>query len=247
LDRLHHLVFFVFFSFVLKAQEKSIYGKVLEIGTSKGISNINILNKRSGQIVATNESGDFYMRALPNDSILISTYGYKRVGLAWDGRNKNPIISVKQEAIMLQEVVVIDKKYVNLQKEIAYFLAHPHDSKALRNEILKSMINTHTSQPMSIGVSIDALYDMFSKEGKEKRKLADLQFNDVKTFYADLRYNKQIVAQITHLPEDDLEEFMGFCKPTQDFILTSSDYELTFKILKCLGEFRNTRIFRRTK
>ncbi len=241
------LIFILFFGLISEAQERSVFGKVLDLYSKKGISSINILNKRTGQIVATNEIGDFYMRAIKGDSILISSFGYNRIGIKWDGVNKEPEILAKQQAIMLEELLVKDKKYENLYKEIELFLNNPYDSKAIRNEILKSMINTHTSQPMSIGISIDALWDLFSKEGKSKRKVADLQVNDIKTFYADLRYNKQIVAQITHLPEDDLDDFMVFCKPTQDFILRATDYELTFKVLKCLGEFRNTRIYRRLR
>ncbi len=241
------LIFILFFGLISEAQERSVFGKVLDLYSKKGISSINILNKRTGQIVATNEIGDFYMRAIKGDSILISSFGYNRIGIKWDGVNKEPEILAKQQAIMLQELLVKDKKYENLHKEIELFLNNPYDSKAIRNEILKSMINTHTSQPMSIGISIDALWDLFSKEGKSKRKVADLQVSDIKTFYADLRYNKQIVAQITHLPEDDLDDFMVFCKPTQDFILRATDYELTFKVLKCLGEFRNTRIYRRLR
>jgi hypothetical protein len=147
---------------------------------------------------------------------------------------------------MLQELVVKDRKLSELHKEIKDFLANPNDSKAIRNEILKSMLNTNTSQP-GIGISIDALYEMFSKEGKTNRKLADMQFQDAKSFYADLKYNKQVVAQVTHLQDEDLDDFMVFCRPTQDFILNATDYELTFKILKCLGDFRNTRIIRRLR
>lgn len=237
---------FCFFQYCF-AQEKSVYGKVEDPKTAKGIASINIQNKRTGQIVVTNDQGEFYLRAIKGDSIYISTFGYERKGIMYDAINKNPIIYATQQAIMLQELVVIDKKNSELNREIEYFLNNPTDAKAIRNEILKSMLNTQTSRPMSIGISIDALYDMYSKEGKSKRKVADLQYNDVKKFYADLKYNKQIVSQITKLQEEEIEEFMNFCKPTEDFILKASDYELTFKILKCLGEFRNTRIFRKIR
>jgi uncharacterized protein YxeA len=229
------------------AQEKSVYGKVEDPESGKGIASINIQNKRTGQIVVTNDLGEFYLRAIKGDSIFISTFGYDRKGIKYDAINKNPIIYAVQQATMLQELVVIDKKNSELKREIEYFLNNPTDAKAIRNEILKSMINTQTSRPMSIGISIDALYDMYSKEGKSKRKVADLQYNDVKKFYADLKYNKQIVSQITKLQEEEIEEFMNFCKPTEDFILRSSDYELTFKILKCLGEFRSSRIYRKIR
>lgn len=228
------------------SQEKSVYGKVVDSSTKKGISTLNVLNKRSNQVVATNDAGDFYIRAIAGDSIIITSFGYNRKGILWDGKERNPVFEVKLQPFMLQELVVKDKKLSDLHKEIQDFLANPNDSKAIRNEILKSMLNTNTSQP-GIGISIDALYNMFSKEGKVNRKLADMQFQDAKSFYADLKYNKQVVAQITHLQEEDLADFMVFCKPTQDFILNATDYELTFKILKCLGDFRNTRIIRRLR
>jgi len=239
-------IYLFVFAFSGFSQEKSIYGKVIDSSTKKGISTLNVLNKRSNQVVATNDTGDFYIRAMAGDSIIITSFGYNRKGILWDGKERNPVFEVKLQPFMLQELVVKDKKLSDLHKEIQDFLANPNDSKAIRNEILKSMLNTNTSQP-GIGISIDALYDMFSKEGKVNRKLADMQFQDAKSFYADLKYNKQVVAQITHLQEEDLADFMVFCKPTQDFILNATDYELTFKILKCLGDFRNTRIIRRLR
>jgi hypothetical protein len=239
-------IYLFVFAFSGFSQEKSIYGKVIDSSTKKGISTLNVLNKRSNQVVATNDTGDFYIRAMAGDSIIITSFGYNRKGILWDGKERNPVFEVKLQPFMLQELVVKDKKLSDLHKEIQDFLANPNDSKAIRNEILKSMLNTNTSQP-GIGISIDALYDMFSKEGKVNRKLADMQFQDAKSFYADLKYNKQVVAQITHLQEEDLADFMVFCKPTKDFILNATDYELTFKILKCLGDFRNTRIIRRLR
>lgn len=244
--RLYLFIYLILTCFCSIAQEKSVYGKVLDFTSKKGIVSLNVLNKRSGQVVATNEAGDFYIRAMAGDSILITSFGYNRKGISWDGKERNPVFEVKLQPFMLQELLVKDKKLNELHKEIQDFLSNPNDSKAIRNEILKRMLNTNTSQP-GIGISIDALWDMFSKEGKVNRKLADMQFMDAKSFYADLKYNKQIVAQVTHLNEDDVSDFMVFCKPTQDFILNATDYELTFKILKCLGEFRNTRIIRRLR
>jgi hypothetical protein len=246
IKKLIFLSFLALLSFAAVSQERSVYGKVIDASTKKGISTLNILNKRSNQVVATNETGDFYIRAMVGDSIIITSFGYNRKGILWDGKDRNPVLEVKLQPFMLQELVVKDRKLSDLHKEIKDFLANPNDSKAIRNEILKSMLNTNTSQP-GIGISIDALYEMFSKEGKMNRKLADMQFQDAKSFYADLKYNKQVVAQVTHLQDEDLDDFMVFCKPTQDFILNATDYELTFKILKCLGDFRNTRIIRRLR
>lgn len=229
-----------------QAQDRSVYGRLVDSVSQKGVGSVNLINKRTGEVVASNDNGDFYIRAIKGDSLIITTFGYNRAGLKWDGLTRNPTIWVVQQAIMLQELLVLDKKYDQLKLDIKYFLDHPTDAKALRNETLKRMLNNNTSTP-GIGISIDALWDMYSKEGRSKQKLADLTYNDVKKFYSELLYNKQIVRQVTKLGDEDIDDFMNFCKPTQDFILNANDYELTFKILKCLKEFRESRIYRKLR
>jgi hypothetical protein len=234
-------IFFLIISTQLWAQEKSVYGNVTDPNTQKGIDNLAIINTRTNQVVTTNAAGDFYIRAKAGDSVLIQSFAYNRKGIKWDGLNKNVKIFAKQEAIMLQDLVVIEKSTYELNKEILDFLSNPSDGKAIKNEILKSMLNTQTSQP-GIGISIDALYEMFSKDGKERRKLADLQTADARRFYANLKYNPTLIARITQLEQDDLALFMRFCNPSEDFILRATDYELTKKILACLHDFRYRKI-----
>jgi uncharacterized protein YxeA len=235
------LIVICFSFFKTLAQEKSIYGNVTDPYTKKGVAAISLLNTRSGQVVATNDKGDFYIRAVAGDSVLIQSFGYERKGILFDGKNKNVQILAKQQAIVLQELVVQEQSIQELNKEIREFLNNPQDSKAIKNEILKRMLNTQTSQP-GIGISIDALYDLYSKEGKMKRKLAELSTQDARKFYVGLKYNKNKVASITKLDEDDLDLFMKFCKPNDDFILLATDYELTKRILNCLYDFRYRKI-----
>jgi hypothetical protein len=231
----------LFFSWSIYAQERSIYGNVSDPFTNKGIGDISLINTRSGEKVNTNTKGDFYLRAQKGDSIIISTLGYKRKGLKFDGIQRHVSILTKQEAIVLQELIVTEKSTAELNKEIAAYLKDPQNAKTIRKEILSRTLNTNVSQP-GIGISIDALYDLFSKEGKAYRKLADLQFEDTKQFYADLKYNKTLVRLITKLEEEDLNIFMKMCKPSQAFILAATDYDMTHKIFECLSEFRYRQI-----
>lgn len=238
------LIILIVASIHVSGQDKSVYGKVLASENNRGMSSVNITNKRTGYLVATNEKGDFYIRAQKGDSIIVTSIGYNRVGIKWDGENREPIIYLKQSAFMLDEIVVKDKKPENLYEEIQEFLANPNDARVIKRQIMRNMLNTNTSLGPGIGISIDALYDMFSKEGKNKRKLADLQFADSKKFYAELRYNKRVVAQITHMDDELLDEFMAFCKLPEDFILRATDYDLTYRILKCQKQFNTSKIIK---
>jgi hypothetical protein len=239
--------FFLFFlAFGALAQERSVYGRVIDSTQHAGINNLILQNTRSGQLVNSNGSGDFFIRAMAGDSIVVMDIGYGRVGCTYDGINRYPVIETKSQPKMLREVVITEKRKKQLQEEINAFLADPQSGGAIREEILGNMLSTETTQP-GIGISIDAMYDLWSKEGKMRRKVADLKFQDIKTFYAGLKYNKTLVIQITKLEDEEVEDFMDYCKPTEDFILRASDYDLTQKILQCLKDYRTTRIFRRTR
>ncbi len=235
-----------FLAFGVYAQERSVYGRVVDSTLHEGINNLILLNTRSGQLVNSNAAGDFFIRAIAGDSIVVMDIGYGRVGCTYDGQNRYPVIETKTQPRMLREVVITEKRKKELQEEIDAFLANPQSGGAIREEILGNVLATETTQP-GIGISIDALYDLWGKEGKMRRKVADLKHQDVKTFYAALKYNKTMVIQITKLEDEEVEDFMNYCKPTEDFILRASDYELTQKILQCLKDYRTTRIFRRTR
>lgn len=240
------LIIFLFLGVACVAQERSIYGRVVDSTRHEGINALIIQNTTSGQMVNTNKTGDFFIRALSGDSIVVMDIGYERVGVIYDGQNRYPVIATKTQPIMLKELVVLDKRRGELQNEINEFLRNPQSGGAIREAIVGNLLNTNTSQP-GIGISIDGLYELWSKKGKLNRKVADLKYNDVKEFYVDLKYNRKLVAQITKLEDHEIDDFMSYCKQTDDFILRASDYEITSKILSCLKDYRTSRIFRKVK
>jgi hypothetical protein len=247
------LIKFLFFLLVCSsatnAQERSVYGRIIDSTRHEGINGLIIQNKTSGQMVNSNNTGDFYIRAVAGDSLIVMDIGYERAGTIYDGQNRYPVIETKTQPIMLREVVITEKRWGELQNEINDFLNNPQNAGAIRKEILGNLVNSSTenSTPAVVGISIDGLYELWSKQGKLNRKVADLKYNDIKEFYVGLKYNRKTILQITKLDEHEIEDFMAYCKPNEDFILRATDYELTNKILACLKEYRTSRVFRRTK
>lgn len=240
------LFLLLFFGSSAYCQERSVYGRVIDSTRHEGLNGLIILNKTSGQLVNTNHTGEFFIRAFPGDSILIADIGYERTGTVYDGKNKYPVIATKVQPRMLREVVITEKRWKELQNEIDQFLKDPQSGGAIREEIIGNLLNTQTSMP-GIGISIDGLYELWSKQGKMNRKVADLKYNDIKDFYVNLKYNRKLIIQLTHLEDHEIEDFMAYCKPNEEFILRASEYELNSKILSCLKEYRSSRIFRKTR
>ena len=240
------LLFILLVVTLAHGQERSVYGRVIDSTRHEGINGLIIQNVTSGQMVNTNKTGDFFIRALAGDSIVVMDIGYERVGTTYDGQNRYPVIVTQTQPVMLKEVVITEKRRQELQEEIDEFLKNPQSGGAIRDEIMSNLLSPATSQP-GLGISIDGLYELWSKQGKLNRKVADLKYNDIKEFYVNLKYNRQIVTQITKLEEHEIDEFMTFCRPNEDFILRANDYDLTGKILQCLKDYKTSRIFRKVR
>ena len=223
----------------------SVYGKVVNEQNNRPLSSLTITNQRSNHVVVTNVSGDFFIRAAEGDSLMISGVGFGQTSFYWDKKIGNPTIGLKQQAIALDEVVVRDKRSETIEREIKEFLQNPHNAQTMKRDILGNMVNLSAAGGLGggAGLSIDAMYDLWSKEGKANRKAAELEYQGLKRFYIELRYNKGKVANITNLSEPDLSEFMHYCQLTDDFVLNASDYDLTYQIMMSLREFNNTASF----
>lgn len=239
------VIFFLLFGIsqeTLAQKEWSVFGKVINHKSKNPTSSITITNTRTKSVVVTNSDGDFYTRAADGDSLIATGVGFGRLGILWKQGMKNIRIELDQQAIALDEVVVTDKRNETLEKEIRRFLRETPNAASMKRDIIGNVVST---APLStgaggIGISIDALYDLWSKEGKANRKAAELEYQDLKRFYVSLRYNKRKVAVLTSLEGQELDDFMEFCKLGNDFVLHASDYDLNYEILNCRKNFKRS-------
>lgn len=233
----HFLVFFLFCTTLLAQKEWSVYGTVYN-EKQKPQQGITVTNVRSKAIVVSDKNGNFYTRAAVGDTLIASSIGFGKQAIVY--QRQKVAFALKEEAIALEEVVVTDKRNETLKREIDLFLSTSPNAARMKREILGGMVTPGVSNGQAgMGVGIDALYELWSKEGKSRRKAAELKYQDAKEFYASLRYNKYKVAEITGLKDEGaLEDFMSFCQLETDFILQATDYDLTYQIFACLRSFQ---------
>lgn len=237
------LLFFLL-AFSTFAQKSYVLGKAIDKATKKGIPSATVVNKNTKQITRTSENGNFLVRASKGDSIKISSIGYKNAGIEWDGVTMEPVFEMRQDAIALQEVVVRDKRLEQIKKQIDELLATPEASTKLKWKDISNLINTNTSTPGTIGISIDGLYQLFSKEGKSRRKLEAMKQEDLKKLLVEYRYNAEYISFVTKLKGQELKNFMKFCNLPENFVLSANDYDLTFEVYRCLEEFQRLPSFK---
>jgi hypothetical protein len=88
------------------------------------------------------------------------------------------------------------------------------------------------------GLSINALYSLISREGKNARYLQSIIERDYRDAIVDYRFTPQIVESITGLEGDKLGDFMRQYRPGYYFILNSNDYELGVYIKKSFEQYK---------
>lgn len=221
------------------AQQTYVLGRAVDKLTKKEVPSATVVNKNTKQITRTGENGNFLVKASKGDSIKISSVGYKSVGIAWDGITTEPIIEMQQDAILLPEVTIKDRRLEIIRKQIDELLAAPEASTKMKWKDISNLINTNTTLPNGgIGISIDGLYQLFSKEGKTRRKLEAMKQEDLRKLLVEYRYNPEYVSFVTKLKGQDLKNFMKHCNLPDAFILTANDYDLTYEVFRCLEEYK---------
>lgn len=207
-------------------------GKVLDVTTKEGVNLATITNLKTRDMTRTNKQGVFFLDASVGDSIEIASLTHTRGAFRWDGTAEEIIVQLKKldKAIELPEVKVTSKREQQLEKEIKQVLAEP---EARKNLSLGEAISMAQS-PISL------LYELFSKSAKEDRKVAMLMQEKRRRDLAEYRFG-MIAGQATELSGDGLIRFRYFCDFSEEFMLLSSDYDLTYEVLQCWNVYKKIR------
>lgn len=204
-------------------------GKVLDATTSNGVNLATITNLKTRDMTRTNKEGVFFLDASVGDSIEIASLTHERGAFRWNGSADELVFRLKKldKAIELPEVRVATKREQQLEKEIKKVLAEPEAKK-----------NLSFGEAISLAQSpVTLLYELFSKSAKEDRKVAMLMQEKRRRDLANYRFG-MIAGQATDLSGENLERFRYFCDFSEEFLLLSTDYDLTYEVLQCWNVYK---------
>ncbi|CCH02494.1 hypothetical protein FAES_4495 [Fibrella aestuarina BUZ 2] len=202
-----------------------IIGKVLDQENGKGVNNATVINPRTQAIGRTNTLGAFYLEVKPGDSVIVTSPSHGRAGLKWDGVTKEPQLAMKRQlsddVVNLPTLTVRGKREAEVRKELEQILREPEARK-----------NLSVDEAFSLAQSpITLLYELFSKQARASRKAAVISQQHRKRMLAN--YRVELIAQrATDLQGEAIEQFRDYCNFNDDFVLQSSEYDLTFALLQ---------------
>jgi len=201
------------------AQEKEVEGIVFDKDTRFRLTRVNLKNLRTNISLYNSTKGEFKFSVKPGDKIVAAISGYRLDTIIYT--NQTAILFYLQRlAIPLQEVLVKDS-VLSAQKRYEEMRRQFNTLNRLGNN--KDLLAIGSG---SVGLSIDALWSAFSKEGKNARRLMDVMERDYKNNFIDEKFNKSFITKVTGLKGDKLEVFILNYRPSYYFVYGASEYDL---------------------
>lgn len=223
-----------------------VSGWVLDVDNDSLLPFANIYNpvKMKGTMSKTN--GEFRYFAFPGDTLWISSMGYYPLAyLVPDcpGEEIRDSFYLKEKIFRIPDVEIVAlTRYEKLRFDVKKMKISVEVSNARKNFpfINQNVLAFHERNNDNfgfVGSPISALYEAFSKEGKERRKLAKLKAGDKVKEEVEERYNIDIVKQITGFNDSTANLFIEYCNFSDEFLLKASEYYIIEVTLEHYREF----------
>ncbi len=163
-----------------------VSGTVSEAGTRVPIPGATVQVVRTRRAVVTNTSGDFSIEAMSTDTILFRALGYKPQRMPMGGLGLSQLvvrIQLARDSVRLGEVQVVsdrpDRAVINRALRNIKRPAPPVVSGAKRPPKPKPLFAVDSAAPKkpvpTIASPVSLLYDQFSREGKQRRKMEEIE------------------------------------------------------------------------
>jgi len=206
----------------------------------------HIINRTTGHGNISDTLGFFTVLVHQGDLISISAIGYFnrsfQVTDTLQTSSHIPVLELTPRSYPIDQVNVnpLGSYQQFRQKVLELKLPEPeHKINPIFVETLERAGDTmNVTGPVSLGSPITAIYDLLSKEGKSKRRLAEIRKQEELERMLSPKYNRQLVGRLTGLEGIELSEFMLFCNFDPGFLLGSTDYMIAEAVLQKLNEWK---------
>lgn len=220
------------------AQTKPVQGFVVDKESKLRLAKVYIYNSTKDEALYNNTKGEFIVNTKPGDTIFAALSGYAIDTVVYKGQSAI-VFQLKSLSIKLKEVKVYGKaptpqeQYTKTLKEYKYALAKGSS---------KDLLNLGSR---GVGVGIDAIYNLLSREGKNARHLQAILERDYREAIIDYRFRPDYVKAIVAASDAELNDFMLQYRPTYQFVLSASDYSFVLYIKNSYTSYkRNPAAFR---
>jgi len=216
------LLFTISVSAVL-AQDRQIQGIVFDNVTKDRLNRVYIYDTRTHKGIYNNTKGEFTMTARQGNTLIVALQGYG-VDTTTVQLQNTIIFFLTPTNILLKQVVITDSIMSPAKRQQAIQQAY---SNIYRLGDSKDILSVGSG---GVGLGVDAIYNLLSRQGKNARYLQTIIERDYHDAIIDYRYTNNLVSSITNLNGEKLKDFMLQYRPNYRFVLEANDYSFVTSI-----------------
>ncbi|NRF41719.1 hypothetical protein [Pedobacter foliorum] len=231
LGYLNILVFLLFFAAsiapVSAQQEFILKGAILEKGTKTRVAAAQIVNKRTGLFVLSNDFGLFQIKTVPGDSLLVIKMEYSDgIAVAQPGKD---LIVYLDRGTTLKEVNIIGQ---TKRQEL--------------NDIKRDFRNKgsfYQGKPPFLSFlfkPLTAVYELLGRTPKNARRFGRYYETEMQQTLIDGFFNESIIQNNTDLKGDILEKYMIDYRPEYEKAKNWTEYDAIKYIRESYKKYTDT-------
>ncbi|WP_299107382.1 carboxypeptidase-like regulatory domain-containing protein [uncultured Winogradskyella sp.] len=224
----------------------TVKGTLVSASTELPLSEANIVNINQVVGTASNDEGEFEIKANVNDTLHLSYLGYKsiRVRVTNDWlKFGDTEIQMTELALALEEVTVkrleltgyleVDMEQIPVTSNNRYRIsglpgqAYEAGKPNIATKVLGAIFNP-----------ADFLYNMFGKKPNEMHKLKKMKEDDEIRNQLAKRFDREMLLVLLQVTKYDLDEIVNQCDYSKDFINTANDLQILDAISECYEEYK---------
>ncbi|MEE1884402.1 hypothetical protein [Pedobacter flavus] len=226
-------LFLIFLFTALTPYAQTVQGFVLNKNTKLRLAQVYIYNEKTEEGIYNNSKGEFTIKASKGDVIYAAREGYGLDTIVYNGEAAI-YFQLIPLAIQIEKVEITSK---SLDPQAEYLRNVKEYKQTLDKGLAKEVFSIRNA---TVGLSINAIYNLLSKQGKNARYLQKILERDYKEKLIDYKFRPDLVARVLNIKEPELSDFMSQYRPTYNFILNSTDYALIVFIKNSYASYKRS-------
>lgn len=219
-------------------QQKAVQGFVIDKDTKLRLAKVYIYNSSIDEGFYNNTKGEFVANVKPGDTLFAALSGHAMDTVVYRGQSAI-VFQLRSLGIRLKEVSIYGK--AKTPQELYRSKLEEYKYK-LDKGSSKDLLNLG---PGGVGLGIDAIYNLLSREGKNARQLQKILEKDYKEQVIDYRFRPDYVRALVDIKDENLQDFMTQYRPTYQFVLSASEYQFIQFVKNSYASYkRNPAMFR---
>lgn len=212
--------------------QKMFSGAIIDSENGNALPHVYIENTSRKLLAESDNNGRFEIFVHKGDTLVFSSIGYFWAKHIVTNDNNLTFKLTPQT----YELNLITKLFPYSYEELSNKVLHmkPTDDTLNLNIPHEHYQPLNNHQPGQLSYTINGaitdLYNATNRHARNAMKAAELLSHKENILIMNHKFNKEIVMEMTHVPENYFDKFIAFCDFSDDFLINTSDFQIIMTI-----------------